>query len=141
MSTKPSQLTVATTVATSDTVPYTSSPASSPSSKRITFANLITALANTIISAIGGPYYIADGGTANARTATCSPAITSLTTGLRLLLKSSVANTGATTLAVNGLTAKAIKKSVSTDLGSGDIALGAIYEVVYDGTNFQLISR
>jgi hypothetical protein len=60
---------------------------------------------------------------------------------LRLLLKSSVANTGATTLAVNGLTAKAIKKSVSTDLGSGDIALGAIYEVVYDGTNFQLISR
>jgi hypothetical protein len=141
MSKKPSQLTLATTVATTDTVPFTSAPATAPVSKRITWANLIIAFANSIISAIGGPYYIADGGTANARTATFSPAVTALTAGLRLLLKSSVANTGATTLAVNGLTAKTIKKSVSTDLGSGDIAEGSIYEVVYDGTNFQLISR
>lgn len=31
-----------------------------------------------------------------------------------------------------------VKKNVSTALSSGDIAAGAIYDIVYDGTNFQI---
>jgi len=42
------------------------------------------------------------------------------------------------TLNVNSLGAKTIKKNVSVNLSDGDIALGAVVTVVYDGTNFQL---
>lgn len=49
------------------------------------------------------------------------------------------ANTGASTLNINALGAVALKKSVSTDLSSGDISAGQSFIVVYDGTNFQVI--
>src|SRR3990167_2230022 len=48
------------------------------------------------------------------------------------------ANTGAATLNLNGLGAKAIKKNVSSALVSGDILAGGIYHLHYDGTNFQI---
>jgi len=83
--------------------------------------------------------YVDDTGTANAYVIALRPAITVYTTGLRILFKAANANTGASTLAVNGLTTKAIKKAVSTALGSGDILANQIIEVVYDGTNFQLV--
>ena len=49
------------------------------------------------------------------------------------------ANTGASTININGLGAKTLKKSVSTDLASGDILAGQSFIIVYDGTNFQMI--
>lgn len=49
------------------------------------------------------------------------------------------ANTGAVTLNVNSLGAKAIKKDGTAALVAGDIPSGAVVEVVYDGTNFQLV--
>lgn len=50
-------------------------------------------------------------------------------------------NTGAATLNVNGLGAKAIKKGAagSTALAAGDITAGGIYCVQYDSTNMQLL--
>lgn len=48
-------------------------------------------------------------------------------------------NSGSSTLNVNGLGAKTLKKSVSTNLSSGDILAGGIYRVAYDGTNFQIV--
>lgn len=49
------------------------------------------------------------------------------------------ANTGAVTLNVSTLGAKAVTKFGATALSSGDIASGAEIEVVYDGTQFQII--
>ncbi|HTJ53721.1 MAG TPA: hypothetical protein VL443_29905 [Cyclobacteriaceae bacterium] len=49
------------------------------------------------------------------------------------------ANTGAATININGLGAKAIKKNVSSALSSGDIAAGEAKFLFYDGTNFQLL--
>jgi len=49
------------------------------------------------------------------------------------------ANTGSSTININGLGAKTLKKSVSTDLASGDILAGQSFIIVYDGTNFQVI--
>jgi len=48
------------------------------------------------------------------------------------------ANTGAVTLNVNLLGAKAVTKNGTTALVSGDIPSGEVVEVVYDGTQFQL---
>jgi len=61
--------------------------------------------------------------------------------GMEVTFKAGTANTGACTLAVNGGAAKTIKKDVSSDLVTGDIILNQIVKVVYDGTNFQFISR
>lgn len=59
-------------------------------------------------------------------------------TGLRVRAKFTNANTGASTLNLNGLGAKSIKKAVSTNIAVGDILAGGIYELFYDGTNFQI---
>jgi hypothetical protein len=53
---------------------------------------------------------------------------------------SSGANTTTSvTLNLNGLGAKAITKNGATALAVGDIPSGAVVEVVYDGTQFQLV--
>lgn len=85
--------------------------------------------------------YAADSGSSNAFVITLTPAISGYKTGQVFFFKAGFTNTGAATLAVNGLSAIAIKKAVSTALVSGDIASGQLVEVQYDGTNFQLLSQ
>lgn len=63
--------------------------------------------------------------------------------GQSLWFKANTANTGAATLNVNGLGAKTIKKvagGITTDLATNDIRAGQWVHVVYDGTNFQMLS-
>lgn len=72
---------------------------------------------------------------------TPDPVIESYVAGMHFSFKAGVANTGACTLNVNGKGAKTIKKNVSDDLVTGDILIGQIVEVVYDGTNMQMISN
>jgi hypothetical protein len=55
-------------------------------------------------------------------------------------IKFSNANTGASTLSLNGNTATAIKKNVSDDLTAGEIKAGSVHLVIYDGQFFQLLS-
>lgn len=81
--------------------------------------------------------YGPDTGAANAYAVALSP-VPTLVAGSVVVFKSLNANTGASTLAVNGGSAKAIKKNVSSALASGDILAGQIVVVVYDGTNFQM---
>lgn len=66
-----------------------------------------------------------------------APAISAYRLGACYTFKADVANTGAATLALNGLTAKTIKKVVGTDLGTGDIVVNRLVHVCYDGTNMQ----
>jgi hypothetical protein len=49
------------------------------------------------------------------------------------------ANTGAVTINVSALGAKAITKYGATALKAGDIASGAAVKIVYDGTQFQMV--
>lgn len=78
------------------------------------------------------------GGTADALTLTPTPAITSYTAGLVFRFKAGAApNTGAATVAVSGLSAKAIQKAGAA-LAANDIAADKWYEVLYDGAAFQL---
>jgi len=84
--------------------------------------------------------YAADAGATDAYAITPSPAITAYAAGQVFVFKANTANTGAATLNVNGLGAKTIKKNGSSDLATGNIAAGQIVEVVYDGTNMQMLS-
>lgn len=62
-------------------------------------------------------------------------------TGLNFLATFVNANTGSATLNVNSLGAKTLKKfsgGSKVDLVSGDISAGQIYQLVYDGTFFQV---
>lgn len=78
------------------------------------------------------------GGTANAITFNLTPAITAYATGMRVLFKAASANTGAATVAINGLTAKSIKLRSGGDVAANDILSGEMIVIAYDGTNFQL---
>lgn len=75
----------------------------------------------------------------NTITATCAPAITAYAAGQFFTFVSAGANTGAVTLNINSLGAKAVTKEGTTALAAGEIASGAVVCVEYDGTRFQLV--
>lgn len=74
-------------------------------------------------------------------TYTCSitPALSSYTSGQCVIFKpTGAANTGAATININSLGAKSILTSSGVDPGDGVIAIGSIYQLCYDGTEFLL---
>ena len=79
-------------------------------------------------------------GSANAQTLTVSPAITAYSTGMVFNFTPGVANTGATTIAISGLTTKSITKCGTTALIANDLTTTAIAVILYDGTEFQLLN-
>lgn len=74
-------------------------------------------------------------GTANAYVLTLSPAPT-LVTGLNIMAKINIANTGASTINVNSLGTKAIVDVNGLALTSGALKLDMVYNLVYNGTSF-----
>lgn len=87
----------------------------------------------------GLPYAVATG-SANAYAVDFTPDLT-LAAGLRLAFKANHDNTSAATLAVDGSAAKSVKKNSNQDVKDGDIKNGQVVVVVYDGTNFQMVSE
>lgn len=80
-------------------------------------------------------------GSANAYAITLSPALDAHITGMPIVVKANHANTGAATINVNGLGAVAIRRMDGTDLQAGDILLGAMILLAYDGSAYQLQSQ
>lgn len=102
---------------------------------------MISEVGNNKISQIGTEIYAADSVGTDAYAITLVPALAAYVTGMVINFNAGTANTGAATLAVNGLAAKTIKKRGGTaDLNDNDIRSGQVASVVYDGTNFQLQS-
>ena len=73
-------------------------------------------------------------------TGSLTPALGAYVAGGTYRFVSVGANTGAVTLNINSLGAKAITKNGTTALAAGDIISGALVTVTYDGTQFQLDS-
>lgn len=73
----------------------------------------------------------------NTITANLVPALTGYETGLTVLLKAASTTTSAATINLNGLGAKAIQYRGGA-LTGGEIQQDGFYELVYDGTQFQL---
>jgi len=93
------------------------------------------------IQSNGPAFQATDTGTANAYVIALSPAITAYAAGQEITFKAGAASTTASTLNVNTLGTKALKKLHDQDVGSGDIEAGSIVTAVYDGTNFQITSQ
>lgn len=78
------------------------------------------------------------GGTADALTLSPTPSITAYAAGQVFRFKAGAsANTAATTVAVSGLAAKDIQFNGAA-LAGAEIQAGKWYEVLYDGTQFQI---
>ncbi|HTU32375.1 MAG TPA: glycosyl hydrolase family 28-related protein [Candidatus Acidoferrum sp.] len=98
------------------------------------------------INVTGGLNFYADSGSANAYVITTSPLANSIPVGSVFNFEAAHANTGVSTLNVDGLGAISIRKnggtgtSAGANLAAGDIASGQIVTVMYDGTNFQVQS-
>ena len=88
-----------------------------------------------------GAYNYAASTTGTDAYAVTIPNFAAYTVGATVKFKADVANTGACTLNVNSLGAKAIVGSNGSALADGDIAAGAVTCVIYDGTNFQTSSN
>jgi len=76
----------------------------------------------------------------NAITAVAAIGMTAYAEGQTFTFVADGDNTGAATLNINSIGAKAITKNGATALSAGDIVSGAAIQVVYDGTQFQLVS-
>ena len=79
-------------------------------------------------------------GSANAYVVAANQTLSAYYDGLVIGFDANFANTGAATLDVDSVGAATIKKHYNLDLASGDIETGQKVVVVYDGTNWQLIS-
>lgn len=76
----------------------------------------------------------------NAIVGSLVPSISSYTTGMPISFVPANSNTGATTLSVNGLTARAIVKRNGTALIANDLVAGIPALVVTSGTQFVLLN-
>ncbi len=91
------------------------------------------------VAAFANP--LADTGSATAFKVAAPDGVTILAEGQVIVFKAGHANTStAPTLQIGTLAAKAIRKNGGDNLSAGDIKVGDTVAVMYDGTNFQLVS-
>lgn len=89
---------------------------------------------NTIKNAEYCPDTSVSANTITCTTTTTFPGAYAAGQSVRVLLANAV--TGATTININSLGAKAVTKNGSTALASGDLSAGTVYTLTYDGTRF-----
>ncbi len=89
--------------------------------------------------------YCPDAGSTDAYSCSLSQSISAYITGACYSFKANTANTGPSSINLNGLGGKALKKittaGVTVDTSDNDIQAGAIIHVCYDGTNMQIQSN
>jgi hypothetical protein len=108
-------------------------------SDRIIYTKNGTGLVVAIGSAGGSLSFLTVTGT-NTLLGTLAFPITSYVTGAMYSFIVQNTNTGAVTLNIDGLGAKAVLRNATDPIQAGDLVAGNIVVVLYDGTAFQLIS-
>ena len=76
----------------------------------------------------------------NTLVGAATPTLTGYTTGQQFTFVVANSNTSAVTLNIDGNGAKNILKNGSQALSAGDLRIGKMAAVVYDGTQFQLLN-
>ncbi len=87
--------------------------------------------------------FCADAGMSDAYACNMTPALQGYVAGACYTFKANTANTGAATIAFNGLTATTIVKvtgGITTALADNDIRAGQYVSICYDGTNMEMQS-
>jgi hypothetical protein len=87
----------------------------------------------------GTTTYITAAGT-DTITGTVTPTLAAYATGQQFSFVVAATNTAAVTLNINSLGAKAVTRTGSVALVAGDMVIGQVVIVEYDGTRFQLIN-
>ena len=77
----------------------------------------------------------------NAIAAVATPSLTAYAAGATYAFIAANSNTAAATLSIDGLPATSITKNGSATLTAGDVQIGKLTWVQYDGTTFQLINN
>lgn len=85
-------------------------------------------------------WYATDSGTANSYVLAVTRFPTAYVAGQRIAWKSTTTPTGACTVAVNGMAAKALKRN-GVAIAPGIIKANEWLEAIYDGTDFQLLNK
>ena len=132
---KISALTADTSPTSDDLIVTVNDPGGTPANKKVTLANLFFAMQTWLFGS--------DAGSSDTYVVTLSPAPAAYVTGQSYRFKANTANTGACTVNFNGLGAKTIKKAaggITTDLLDNEIRAGQWVDLVYDGTNMQMVS-
>lgn len=86
------------------------------------------------------PIWGIDGGVANAYAVSISPSPSSYYPGLLIYFNPINTNTSSSSMSVNGLGVVAIVRDGINPTIAGDIAGGRVAEVIFDGSNFQLLN-
>jgi hypothetical protein len=109
---------------------------------RQTTDNVSIGVSNIIWTAFEGTsVYKGTASGTNTYTVTVTPSLAAYSANQEFTIKFTNANTSTATLNVSSLGAKSIVKNGSVDLESGDISAGQILKLIYDGTNFQIVSN
>jgi hypothetical protein len=88
---------------------------------------------------VAHPGYGALTGAANTYAITLSPAATAYVDGMAVAVKVNVTNTGASTINVNGLGAKSIKRTNGDNVAANMLVAGSIYTLRYNATSGNFI--
>jgi hypothetical protein len=83
--------------------------------------------------------YAQDTGSANTLSVAFDPPIDSYTIGLPIRVKVAITNTGPSTINA-GAGRVSIKRPTGAEVGAGDLPASGLIDLVYDGTNFQMIN-
>lgn len=86
-----------------------------------------------------GRYFVLSGTNTYTGTSTTTPPVTSYSSRKSFFFKITNANTGSSTVNLDGAGAVTLYKFGTTPLAAGDLPAGGIIEAVYDGANFQVI--
>ncbi len=86
-----------------------------------------------------GRFFTTSGTNTYTATSTVTPPVTSYSTRKSFYLLIGNANTGASTINIDGVGAANIYKFGNQPLEIGDLPVNNILEIVYDGANFQAI--
>ena len=84
--------------------------------------------------------YCTDTGTVNNLVATVSPPPAKLALGLAVMIKVANTNTGPVTFNLNGLGAENVRRANGAVLAAGDINVGEILFLIYDGSAWQYLN-
>jgi len=78
-------------------------------------------------------------GSANAQAFNSGVGYSTVPTGMRVLLRIGFTNTGAATLAMDGILPAPIKNQAGDDISGGELIAGSRAEFIYDGVNWVLL--
>jgi hypothetical protein len=86
----------------------------------------------------GALLWCSDAGANDTYTCGLAPALTAYTTGMCVAFKPNTNNTGAATVNIDSLGAKAIVTSANVALSDNALVAASIYTLCYDGTSFRM---